>query len=211
MTPFDALPTNICEQPAAQRRTIDAAESDRLFHRLFDVGRGNATDSATKMRVGEILNMVLPENWEAGTAKKSGAAIFNEVHAPEHYNVQINFSYRGNRVSDDGAASFRSVLYKDSPHDLSTLEISSLREVLGDQADPKRFATETAKTKDINGKRCLVVTGQYLTNPQKIERIYIDRDGSGSAVEELSYTAPKSDFQKYLQCWRQSADSIIWK
>jgi len=97
------------------------------------------------------------------------------------------------------------------PHNISQIEVDSLKEVLMRRNDPDTFRMFVAKTQDIKGKRVLVIEGVFLEFNLQVRTLYVDSDGTGSAVQEISFQAPKDRFVKYLLPGTKSLETITWK
>lgn len=169
-------------------------------------------NTASLESLGQIEQMSLPSGWTAGQRQDNlvGDSSYQEYLAPEQNDVKLCFYYRGYRVSKNPAESFRAVLAKDE-HKLSNEEIVSLSEVLRNKDTPEQFKFSEAKTVDLNGKRVLLVSGQYVKSNKRTEAIYIDADGTGSACQEVFFQAPADVYDKYIETARDSFKSIEWK
>ena len=183
-------------------------ENDALFNRVFsntpDVSRQQAIIST-----GQVESMNVPSGWvKRASVKLPAGAGLVEYNPVGHPDIRLNSFYRGHRISDDGAKAFKDCL-NEPPHLLKPNELQGLAEAMRDKAYDFKG---TAKTEDLNGKRVLVVEGRYndekKTNSQTI---FVDADGTGSAVQEISFTACDKDYTANLMKAEKAFKSIIWK
>jgi hypothetical protein len=96
-------------------------------------------------------------------------------------------------------------------HSLTQVELEDLRQLLQTRSDPASFRAMVAKTQDIHGKRVLVIEGLFLKHALHARTLYVDTDGTGSAVQEITFQAPNARFVKNLLQGVKSLESIIWK
>jgi hypothetical protein len=181
---------------------------ESLFNRTFQ--------SPPKQKGGDVIStgqiqaLPVPKGWEQRPEVKlpAGAGL-TEYHAPGHDNIRLNSFYRGARVSEDAAKAFKACLAK-APHQLQDNEIKSLTEVLRDKAQD--FDISAAATKDLNGKRVLGVEGSYRDAAHTTSQtLYVDADGSGSVVQEVSYTASGKDYPAHMNEAVKALQGIVWK
>jgi hypothetical protein len=165
--------------------------------------------------IGQISDMKLPAGFVPG--KQSGAGSggndsFQEYHSGADPNVKVYFEYRGHRMSQDSSDKFHQLLGAPA-HNLPQAELNQLGEVIQDKGQSGSFQISTAKTQDINGKRVLMVEGDYVNQnpPLRARSLYIDSDGTGSAVQEVTFQAPTASFNKNVVQGTRSLGSINWK
>ncbi|HEY9868983.1 MAG TPA: hypothetical protein V6D08_07440 [Candidatus Obscuribacterales bacterium] len=212
--PFDV--PNEVPPPAEQRKADSGQHRDKLVEELFPMdlvsGRSAGKIPGSLQDHGQIQRMSIPAGWQEGPSSINGAGTshFREFHPREDPQVKLCFYYRGLRTSREAAKNFRDVLDK-PPHVLSSAELASLKETLRDRGNPRDFKVLTAQTEDINGKRVLVVEGTYTGIQQDARAILVDSDGTGSAVQEIYFQAPKGDYLRYLKTAKDSMKSIRWK
>jgi len=200
-------------QSDVQHLGLHKDHMDKHNSDLFDEIFGKMVTTPDKMNTistGQIEKLDVPAGWvrRDDVQLRSGANLI-EFHPPESNEIRLNSFYRGSRVSPDSAKAFKDCLDR-PPHSLKADEISSLAQVLMDKAHD--FNILSAKTQDLNGKRVLLVEGRYR-DPDKTtsQTIYVDTDGTGSAVQEISYTAPGPDYQSNLVKAQTAIKSIVWK
>jgi hypothetical protein len=162
--------------------------------------------------IGQVHEMKIPSGWMEGQSVKpvGGSSLFREFHPSEDPEVKLCFFYRGRRVSDQSAKAFHSALEQPA-HTLKANELESLREVLREKGNPQQFNITAARTEDLNGKRVLVVEGKYLNTELESRALFVDSDGSGSAVQEIYYQAPRAQYAQNLQAAIDAMKSIRWK
>lgn len=173
---------------------------------------GDRMTTAPSIIVGQVQYMCLPAGWLEGPAARNGAPgiLFRYYHPPEKPDVQLCFYFRGHKVSRAASVAFHDVLDK-AAHMLALNEIKSVKEILGDRADPQKFAIVLARTEDWNGRRLLTIEGRYYERQLDTHAILIDADDTGSTVQEIFYQAPKADYLHYLQQAKAAFQSIEWK
>jgi hypothetical protein len=197
------------EQPIvmiAQTKLDPSAES--LFNRTF--ASPAKPEGNPVISTGQIQAMTVPDGWVKRDAVNlpSGGGLV-EYHPPGHDDIRLNSYYRGSRVGQEAAQAFKDCLAK-PPHQLQSKELKDLAQVLGDKSYD--FDIFFAKTADLNGKRVLSVEGRYKDKDHtSSQTIYVDSDGTGSAVQEISYTASGKDYQDHLSEAQKALKSIIWK
>lgn len=171
-----------------------------------------ANKSGNTISIGQIDEMKLPSGWQEGPEAKptGGSSLYREFHPADHPDVKLNFYYRGRRISEQAGKTFHDLLQKPA-HILQGAELDGLKEVLRDKSNPESFKTLMAKTEDIAGKRVLVVEGHYPASDLETRSLFIDSDGTGTAVQEVFYQAPRADYSKYLPAANTAIKSIIWK
>jgi hypothetical protein len=179
-----------------------------LFNRTY--GDAIVAQKTPAISTGQIESMNVPQGWVArGNVRLPAGASLVEYHPPGVDSVRINSFYRGSRLADQTSEAFKNSLAA-PPHTLQSKELASLGPLLGDKT--KDFDIYFAKTEDLNGKRVLSVEGRYKSGNQASEKtIYADSDGSGSAVQEISYSAQGREYLKYLTDAENAYKSIVWK
>lgn len=189
-------------------------QSTELMDNLMAAIRANGTqsDSLEVTDLGQISKMELPPGWEEGLDEQSRqhAATYRHYHPVGEPECQIGFYYRGRRTSDAAGRHFLDVLNK-PPHKLTRQEFDSLGDVVRDKSEPEDFQVTNVRTIDISGKVVLLVEGRYKDIQQDSKHIFIDADGSGTAVQEIFFQAPKERFPVYAKLAEQSMKSIQWK
>jgi hypothetical protein len=163
--------------------------------------------------IGQVADMKLPAGFVPG--KQSGGnggsvSSFQEFHSGSNPDMKVYFEYRGHRMSPGASADFHSVLAEPA-HNLPQPELDKLHEVLQAKGGPSDFQISTAKTQDVNGKRVLVVEGDYLKFGLRARTMYVDSDGTGGAVQEITFQAPTNVFKQNIIQGTKSLESVTWK
>lgn len=200
-----------------RKQTSDTPES-KATQKLLDDVMISVMLAATKAptteatNIGQVKQIEIPGGWEAGPDynKRQHAATYQEYHPAGAPECQLGFYYRGRRTSDAAGKTFHDLLDK-PPHALTDAEFRSLEEIVRDKAKAEDFRLESAKTEDLNGKRVLRVKGRYVGNQNDAEHVFIDADGTGSAVQEVFFQAPKDKFSKHIKHAEDAIRSIRWK
>lgn len=179
-----------------------------LYSLILDKSTGKVPTTNLK-DIGQMESMALPDSWQEKNYPDSGdGSSFRQFQAPDHLS-SLNFYYRGARLDGDSASALKQTL--DSPeHLVMGQELTQLSEVLRNKDSDDGFALATAQTKNINGKMVLQVEGTFTK--QKVDNVslYIDGDGTGSAVQEIFYQGPQDAGEHKRQAKRAMA-SIHWK
>jgi hypothetical protein len=186
------------------------ATRDTLFNRTY--GDSVTLKNNPVISTGQIQSLTVPDGWikRADANLRAGAGLV-EYHPPGHDDIRLNSFYRGNRVSNAAAQAFKDCLAK-PPHQLQSgsKELKDLAEVLGDKAYD--FDVLFAQTAELNGKRVLWVQGNYTDKKHTgAQTIYVDSDGTGSAVQEISYSASGHDYAAHLTEAQKALKSVVWK
>ena len=166
----------------------------------------------TTVSLGQIDQIDIPPGWQEGTAQKptGGSSLFREFHPADNPEVRLCFYYRGRRISEEAGQAFHSML-EQPPHVLKPEELQPLREVLREKLNSKDFNLLFAKTEEMNGKRVLVVEGAYNNSQLKTRELFVDSDGTGTAVQEIYYQAPRNDYARFQPAALSALKSIRWK
>ncbi len=195
--------------------SYEKMEEDPFFKELLDTRVQTISQSRRSISdLGQISNLSLPENWIAGQTQANAIAadLYKEYNPPNDSDVKLCFYYRGMRCSEPAGDAFRKVL-SSTDHQLDAAEYQSLQEILRNKS-PEYFSMGSAYTKEINGKRILIVEGSYdKSNASAISNktMYIDSDSKGTAVQEIYFQAPTQKFQKHFGEVDGALKSIEWK
>ncbi len=212
MSPIDLPPPQY--NPKAESQILAVKEAkDSFFQDLLDAtprSKDNVKMEITD--IGQVQRMVLTDQWTvpAHQPEVPAGSGFHEYFVKDRPEVKICFYYRGRRTSERSGEAFRGVLQK-PPHVLLASEIDALAETLRNKDDKSVFSLLNARTEDINGKRILIVEGRYIAKQYDTQALYIDSDGTGTAVQEVYYQAPKQEYAIFLKQAREAIKSIQWK
>jgi hypothetical protein len=201
----------------------DAAEEQRrrLFDELMQDGtdgkdsgvKGNRTSGIQVIDRGQIASMSMPAGFEKGKTVGGTYAndSFQEYHLSSNADVKFYFEYRGRRMGAESSKVFHDTLEK-PPHALTPHELEGLHQVLGaNRSNKDDFKINSARTEDLNGKRVLTVEGRYPHHGLSARTIFVDSDGTGSAVQEITFQAPTAEFFKNTTASLNALKSIKWK
>ena len=218
VTVLGMLHANVwCDVPSQPKHEQQAAivaqnklspEIEALVKKVLD--DPGKTKGSALISTGQIAAMSVPNGWVAREAVTlpAGAGLI-EYHPVGHDDIRLNSFYRGRRISAEAAQAFKDCLAQ-SPHALQSAELKALSEVLRDKSYD--FEIIFARTEDLNGRRVLSVEGTYKDPARtKSRTIYVDSDHTGSAVQEISYTANSKDYQGHLTEAETALKSIIWR
>lgn len=190
------------KDPEAYKKYIEPE-----LKRIEDAKRG-----ITTVIVGQV-RMKFPDTWKPGLVRKN--AIGNDSY--EDYKINgdkdatISFYYRGMRTAEDEGEDFLKVL-KAPPHDLSDMEFWRIKSTLRRANDD--FTKTVLRTVDLNGKRVLLLEGNIYKgkpNEEYVRSIYIDSDGTGTAVQEVFFQASPKKYKEHLKEAEAAFNSISWK
>jgi hypothetical protein len=188
--------------------------SERMMTDVMTMLMERATNPAKEQvtNLGQIARMEMPSGWQPGPNydTRQHSATYREFHPQGDPGCQLGFYYRGRRTSEYAGDKFHETLQKPS-HILGDAELATLKEVIRDKANPADFELKSAHTEDINGKRVLVLEGRYTGNQQDSKHIFIDADGTGTAVQEIFFQAPKDKYQRYAKAADDAMHSTRWK
>lgn len=190
---------------------------DDLYNKVMGpnaAGKGKPVRSVENK--GAIGLMVLPQGWETGPSNSGvrGAGYYESYHPPGAPDVKISVSYNGQRQDKATAEHFLRAVDKRSAArspDLTKDEQAGLAGVFGLKADPSRFQLDTSTTEIIDGKRVLVTSGIYKTNSVRESTAYIDADGKGTTIQEISLQSPAAAFSRYEPQFKEMLHKLIWK
>ena len=177
------------------------------------MAKATKPDQGEVTNLGQLKKMNMPVGWQPGPdySQRQHSGSYQEFHPAGDPECQLGFYYRGRRTSEAAGENFHNVLSR-PPHALSEGEYMSLKEVLRDKAkQPEDFMVRAARTEDLNGKRVLVVEGRYTGNQNDSKHIFIDSDGSGTAVQEIFFQAPKDKFGAFIGEANQAMHTARWR
>lgn len=191
------------------------SSADNLFEKTFFNDKMASSTQAImseSMSTGQINSMDVPTDWvkRDGVHLRAGAGL-DEYHPAGNNDVRLNSFYRGQRISFDAAKAFKDCL-SNAPHQIAkgSDELTSLSEVLNDRS--RNFNVTQVYTEILNGKKVLIVEGAYKDAEHTTSKtIYVDSDGTGSAIQEISYTAPGALYKAHLPAAENALKSITWK
>jgi hypothetical protein len=158
--------------------------------------------------------MQLPDGWEEGPGNPYqgiGNRWLVEYHPPEAVEARLCFFYRGLPIADIAGARFVEIVGEKPTHTLSVGELQLLREVLQERGDPSVFSLSLAQSTDLNGRRALIIGGQYVESGRELFEIFIDVFGTGTVIEEIFFQAPTDLYFAYFTQVQLALETIEWK
>ena len=163
------------------------------------------------MNFGVVGSFLVPPGWVEGTGQMpSGQGRSRIFHQASKEGVQLCFFFRGHRVSDPAAVELAGLLARPD-HFLKLSEFRAVQEIVRDLGSRDGFKLLQAATREIKGKRVLVVEGRFASREEDTYALFVDVDGSGSIVQEIYYQAPKFDFARHLFEVKVAMESIGWR
>lgn len=162
--------------------------------------------------MGQISSISIPHGWLEYYEEKHRDVPFTirKFQPADDENPVLAFFYRGRRIDGESGKLFKNLL-SNPAHVLARDEFQKLGAVLRDMTDPEEFQVMIAKTEDFNGKRILIVEGRYLSTSEDVRHIFIDSDGSGTAVQEVYFQAHRAIFGRYYKTAAAAMRTICWK
>jgi hypothetical protein len=157
------------------------------------------------------VRMTAPAGWvmrpSQGSCGCARTGVY-KVYGPRgNDQIRIYTHRRPDEETADHAFLWRDVLDKPT-HVLDETErrhmIATTRQV------DKDFEIREMRTADLNGKRVLVVEGEWHRNSYREKIIYADSKGDGELIDEIGYGAPAADYATYLEAARKAFASVVW-
>lgn len=162
---------------------------------------------------GQIHSIDLPTGWIESTERfvsGVGTRSYRIFHPPGAPAARLCFYYRGLRLTSPEGGKFTRIL-EEPAHKLRDQELSSVAPVLRDKSDRTEFTLREARTADLGTKRVLIVEGTYTQTEQEVLHIFVDSDGTGTAVQEIYFQAPRDLYSQYAAHAKVAINSIKWK
>jgi hypothetical protein len=161
---------------------------------------------------GQVKRFDVPEGWSETTPSRGVGDVdyLQEFTSAENEAVKLSFYYRGTRINKVTATEFLHIQATE-PHELLPAERERIGIVIRDAAETKWFDLQSIRTDVINKKKVLVVEGTWRKNRLSNLGLFLDTDGSGSAIQEIHYLAPEEDYQQFLPVAIKAIKSIEWK
>lgn len=158
--------------------------------------------------LGQIKSMDLPDGFVPDPM--GSQLLLKEYISDKDDRVRFGFYYRGQRIPEYAGEAFKQILAL-PPHDLAFADLEPINLVVLNVVLPEYFDFSRAQTRDINGKRALVVEGYWKVDEVSSTLIYLDSDGTGTAVQEIHFVAPVDLYPHYLPIAQDALQSIRWK
>lgn len=216
--------------PKSHQLPPETKSDDALIHTLF-VPRERVDQQTTLVDLGRIGMLALPQGWVKGRDTSTEGGYARQFHPQEPNaigelvdkgSVQMLFSYRGHRLSDDASKAFRDLI-DSAPGDGRSrvlppgkVQESPLNEVLGDLGHKNTFRIISARIEKMNGEPALVVEGKYANYDINAKLVFIDgernsRQNGNAPVQEIAVMAPTKEFYKYAMRANAALNEIEWK
>ena len=162
--------------------------------------------------LGQISSMQFPQGFVTGEEENNTAGnnYFKEFHLGIDPDVKIYFEYRGSRISKATAEKFQKILANNTSK-LTPDELKDVGEILDSKSIPEDFHIQIAKTQKVDGKSILVVEGRYIQHDLQARTFYVDADGSGRVIQEVTFQTPMAKRSKYFPDGIKALESIKWK
>jgi hypothetical protein len=167
--------------------------------------------------LGQVDSLFLPDGWRHVDVQlpSGNNAFYREYCLKDNPGVKLCFYYRGQRTTSGTAEAF-SELLGSPPHELTEFELNhpGVLETLRNRDAGKGFTVTDARTCMLGGKLVLAVQGYFAeAKPvrQDVYAIYIDSDGTGSAVQEIYFQAPQLEYAEQIDFIQKSLAQIRWK
>jgi hypothetical protein len=159
---------------------------------------------------GVIKNMSIPEGWVEGASESfSDTSELRFFHPPDNLDAKLCFFYRGLPIETESGQRFVQVLSA-APHKLTPEEIESLYYTLGESGNNLAFELSAAHTEDFNGKRVLIVQGNWHKSNLHSYDMFIDVDGTGRVIQEVYYLASHAIFDQFFADVKICFSTLIW-
>jgi hypothetical protein len=157
------------------------------------------------------VKMTVPKSWKEGETNQNQVVgdSYRDFCINGDRDARLSFFYRGRRCSEAMGKLFLKAL-KAPPQELSDSDFIVLQPVT---RMPKDFVKKSARTEDLNGRHVLVVEGSQSfgkSDQEDVKAIYIDSDGTGTAVQEIYFLAKPNKFKEHLAEVNKALKAIVW-
>lgn len=168
--------------------------------------------TATVVRdIGQIRSIRLPAAYQERPDEAVNDAVYvRKFSHSENTDVAFVFFYRGRRLPQASAESFLRTLAL-APHEVEAAEFGDLDLVVREASNPENFILSSCRTENKSGRRVLIVEGIWKASGLVEYGVFIDSDGTGSAVQELHFNAPQIDYADHIDEIEALLDNIAWK
>jgi hypothetical protein len=164
---------------------------------------------ANTVSEGRIARMDIPSDWsEEAPVPEDGARYTREFYSREMPDAKIYLHYRGHPLTNSAATLFRQLL--EGPlHDLTSIERTSLSEVIGNAGIPELCRLEALKSTKINMRSVLLLEGIWSGGNRSLQ-LFISADPECTIVQEVWFMAPDRDFSSWKPTFEWILESIEW-
>lgn len=161
--------------------------------------------------IGAIATLNLPKGFVAGVSRDdSDGYMFKQYYLESDSTIKLFFEYRGHRIKKKYGESYLSLLKK-GPHDIAIEKVYEYSPVFIEKSIKDDFKIELAKIVSIADKSVLAIEGTFPKHKIKARSIYIDTDGTGTAIQEVTFQTPIEKADKYFPDGIKALESIKWK
>lgn len=202
------------KQPDKEKSIEEKArelENKPFYRFLLHPNQQKPTDpNSLEISIGQV-SMNVPKTWTLGEDRaiaNGGRFVNYKINGDK--DATLSFYYRGKRCSEMYGKRFHEAL-KQPPHELTDKELDSLSEIIR-RMDGDLTKT-VARTETMNGKRVLLLEGNiYKGKPEEeyVRSIYIDSDGTGTAVQEVYFQAKPNKYREHLKEVEAAFNGIVW-
>lgn len=162
--------------------------------------------------IGQVKKLEMPVDWcNLSPERKLDHAPYIIEYAPvKNTGVTLTFYYRGKRIDNQSGQDFLRVL-KEPPHQVSAADKELIEMVIRDASVDEWFDTYSIYTEKLNGRPVLFLDGVWRKSNLRTLGLFIDTDKTGTAVQELHFSAPAEIYGDYLEEAMSALESIKWK
>jgi hypothetical protein len=163
---------------------------------------------------GGVQRIDIPDGWSK--SKHFDDVVTDSSYdefVPDNYkgtDCRIEFYRQGRDIPPQEAQAFKNILAA-ADHDLSKEEIKSIGSVLDNKRNENEFRLDRGWTETLNGKKVLLVEGQFLEDGRKNLSMIFDGNGRGSLPQEVTLIAPPEQYAANRGEMIRSLSSIVWK
>ena len=160
---------------------------------------------------GQIGSMPMPAGWVESERRENvtGNSSLRKFCPVDDERAGLYFYYRGYGLGPSAAGTFAGILHA-GPHHLDSAEVLCLGTVIREKANAQDYTVFTALVTSLSGRDVLVVEGGDNRFDESAFSIYIDADGSGRFVQEISFQAPTLQYHQYVQCFKDCLQKLVW-
>lgn len=158
--------------------------------------------------IGQIKQMTLPMGYVLD--KDPSDLLLKEYYAESDDRVRFSFYYRGHRIPEAQGEIFKQMLAA-GPRDLGLPDLEPISLIVMNVVLPEYFDFGNARISDLCGRRVLIVDGYWKGDGTSAFAVYVDSDGTGTAIQEIHFVAPPQLYPLYLEAAKSALKTIIWK
>lgn len=160
--------------------------------------------------LGAIAQFEIPDEWRADERLDLGERQISVFRDASNDDVLFCHVYREVELSRGNAEKFQVALYKPF-HELSGTEIEELEPVIEGLSNKDVFEIKLADTAYVNERRVIRIQGDWLEQGVSVMSCFIDDGGKGQRVQNIYFSAPTGQLEKYEKLADQIFLSIKWQ